>query len=144
MAGMRAGLIHPHFPVFVEWERFWQVLIAAPVDAAQLVDYEPQQSVKALVQLLHRGMAWVLVVLAVSLFVRIKRQAGISNQLNLGANLLIATLFVQFLLGIITVINCVGRIPLLWGAVHQAGALVLLAVILFGNYQFSKMREKDC
>jgi heme a synthase len=141
MAGMRAGLIHPHFPVFVEWGRFWQVLTAAPVDAAQLVDYEPQQSVKALVQVLHRGMAWVLVVLAVSLFVRIKRQVGISNQLSLGANLLIAVLFVQFLLGVITVVNCVGRIPLLWGAVHQAGALVLLAVVLFVNYQFSRVRK---
>ncbi len=138
MAGMRAGLIHPHFPVFLEWERFWQVLTATPMNAGQLVDYEPQQGVKAIVQLLHRGTAWLLVVLGVMLFVKIKRQSGISRQLNLGGNLLAGMLIVQFLLGVFTIINCVGKVPLLWGAVHQAGALVLLAVVLFVNYQFSK------
>jgi heme a synthase len=138
MAGMRAGLIHPHFPVFVEWGRFWQVLIAAPVGAEQLVDYESGQSIKAVVQLLHRGMAWVLVALAVFLFIKIRQQPTISRQLALGGNLLVVMLFVQFILGVFTVINCVGRVPLLLGAVHQAGALVLLAVVLFVNYQFSK------
>lgn len=138
MAGMRAGLIHPHFPVFVEWGRFWQVLTEAPVGTEELVDYESGQSIKAVVQLLHRGMAWVLVALAVWLFIKIKQQAAISKQLSLGANLLAGMLFVQFLLGVMTVINCVGRVPLFWGAVHQAGALVLLTAVLFVNYQFSK------
>lgn len=137
MAGMRAGLIHAHFPVFIEWGRFWQVLTASPVDSAQLLDYEPQQSIKAVVQLLHRGMAWVLVVLSVLLFLKIRRES-VSKQLQLGGNLLMGMLFVQFLLGVLTIINCVGRVPLFWGAVHQAGALVLLAVVLSVNYQFSK------
>lgn len=141
MAGMRAGLIHPHFPVFVEWGRFWQVLTATPVGAEQLIDYEPQQSIKAVVQLLHRGTAWVLVAISGWFFLKIKRQP-VSKRLSLGGNLLMAMLFVQFLLGVLTVINCIGRIPLVWGAVHQAGALVLLAVVLYVNYQFSMTTKR--
>ncbi len=137
MAGMRAGLVHPYFPVFVEWGSFWQALVAAPVGSEQLLDYEPEQSIKAVVQLLHRGMALALSVMVVWLFLRIRRRA-VSAQLRLGGRLLVGMLFVQFLLGVLTVINCIGRVPLTWGAVHQAGALVLLSVLLYVNYQFSK------
>lgn len=140
MAGMRAGLIHPHFPVFVEWGRFWQVLTNAPVGSEQLLDYEPQQSIKAVVQLLHRATAWILSALVVLFFLRIRRQV-VSAKLKLGGNLLVGMLFVQFLLGVLTIINCVGKIPLSWGAMHQAGALVLLAVVLYVNYQFSKTTQ---
>jgi len=141
MAGMRAGLIHAHFPVFVEWGRFWQVLTAAPVGAEQVLDYEPQQSIKAVVQLLHRSMAWVLSALVVWLFLRIRRAAA-SARLRFGGNLLVGVLFVQFLLGVLTIINCIGRVPMALGAIHQAGALVLLAVLLHVNYQFSKSAQK--
>ncbi|MCC6724787.1 MAG: COX15/CtaA family protein [Saprospiraceae bacterium] len=142
MAGMRAGLIHPHFPVFVEWGRFWQVLMASPVGAEQLADYEAQQSIKALVQVMHRGMAWLLVAVAVWYFVKIQRQTGISKQLDLGGNLMAGMLILQFLLGVVTIINCMGRVPLLWGALHQAGALVLLAIVLFVNYQYSRSEKR--
>ncbi|MBI1226261.1 MAG: heme A synthase [Bacteroidetes bacterium] len=137
MAGMRAGLIHPHFPVFVEWERFQQVLTAGSVGTEQMLDYEPQQSIKAVVQLLHRGMAWVVTLLTVLLFIKIiKRET--SAQLKMGGNMLMGMLVVQFLLGVMTIINCIGRVPITWGAIHQAGALVLLAVLLHVKYQFSK------
>lgn len=141
MAGMRAGLIHPHFPVFVEWDRFQQALAAAPVGAEELIDYEPQQSVKAVIQLLHRGMAWVLSLLVILLFVKIRRQAT-SYRLQLGGKLLMGMLVVQFLLGVLTIVNCIGRVPMAWGAIHQAGALVLLAFVLHVNYQFSKSNNQ--
>ena len=137
MAGMRAGLIHPYFPVFVEWGRFWQVLTAGSVGTEQMLDYEPQQSIKAVVQLLHRGMAWVLTAMVVFLFLGIRKQAT-SARLRFGGKLMVGMLGVQFLLGILTIINCIGRVPLAWGAVHQAGALVLLAAVLHVNFQFSK------
>lgn len=137
MAGMRAGLLHPHYPVFVEWGRFWLALTDTLVGTEQLLDYESEQSVKAAVQLLHRATALVLTALSILLFVRIRNVGGASANLRLGGNVLIAVLSVQYLLGVITIINCVGRVPLFWGAIHQAGALVLLAVALYVNYQCS-------
>jgi heme A synthase len=46
-----------------------------------------------------------------------------------------AVLGVQFLLGVLTIVNSIGRIPVFWGAVHQAVALVLLAAALNVIYQ---------
>jgi cytochrome c oxidase assembly protein subunit 15 len=138
MAGMRAALIHPHFPVFIEGERLWSAL-AATTEAGfeQMVDYEPHRFVKAIVQLLHRSVAWLLAALTVFFYLKVKKFPA-SSRLTFGSGLLITVLISQFLLGIYTVINSVGRVPLVLGALHQAGALVLLAALLFVNYQFSR------
>lgn len=138
MAGMRAGVIHPYFPVFVEGERFWNMLMAETSGGvSQIVDYEPSQFVKAVVQLLHRATAWILSGLIIFFFIKMKKMK-ISDKLKTGGNLLVGMLVLQFFLGIFTVINSVGRIPLFWGVVHQAGALLLLATVLYVNYQFKK------
>lgn len=138
MAGMRAGLIHPHFPIFIEWDRFWFALTSTPATGIdQIVNYESSASIKAFVQLLHRGTAWILSGLILFFFFKIKREL-VSAKLLFGNRMLIVMLTIQFLLGILTVINSVGKIPLIWGAAHQGGALLLLICVLFVNYQFRK------
>lgn len=42
-----------------------------------------------------------------------------------------AVLLLQVVIGIITVISSKGSIPVFWGVLHQAGALVLLTVLVF-------------
>jgi heme A synthase len=57
--------------------------------------------------------------------------------LNLGFRnpviLLFAAVCIQLILGIITVLYSVGEVPVFWGVLHQAGALlvILSAVNLF-------------
>ena len=63
-----------------------------------------------------------------------------SDQLSLGNNLLIGMLVIQFVLGVLTIINCFGKVPLVYGAMHQAGALVLLGILLYVNFQFKENR----
>jgi len=41
---------------------------------------------------------------------------------------------VQIMLGIITVINSLGIIPVGWGVLHQAGAMLLLSAVLYVNF----------
>lgn len=141
MAGMRAGLVHPYFSVFVEGDRFWNALTATGVD--QLVDYEPSTFPKALVQLLHRGTAWVLTGLIIFFLAKAKK-TSISNRLKKGAVVLAGVLVIQVLLGISTVINSIGKIPIFLGVIHQAGALVLLICLLFVNFQFRKVKSGSC
>jgi cytochrome c oxidase assembly protein subunit 15 len=47
-------------------------------------------------------------------------------------------LLAQVTLGVLTLLTAFGQIPLLLGVLHQAGGLLLLAVMLFVNYQFSQ------
>jgi cytochrome c oxidase assembly protein subunit 15 len=134
MAGMRAGLIHPHFPAFVEGEKLWSALTAtAELNAEGIIDYEPNRFAKAAVQVLHRGMAYVLAIL-IFVFYRRANQQMVPKRMKLGVQMMLGMLVIQFLLGISTVINSVGKIPVSWGAVHQAGALVLLLSVLFVAY----------
>ena len=141
MAGMRAGLIHPYVSVFVEGERFWNVLTTgneAGVD--HIVDYETSSFMKAVVQLIHRGTAWILSALIILFYLKLKK-TDISSRLRIGSMLVVGMLITQFLLGLFTVINSIGKIPLFLGAVHQAGALVLLICLLYVNYQLKNNKS---
>lgn len=137
MAGMRAGLVHPYWPFFVEGQRLWQILNPSEVDINSLVDYEPATFVKGLVQVLHRGVAYLLSILILVFFVKARKQK-ISPLLSKGLWLLISMLVIQVVLGILTVINSIGRIPIAYGVFHQGAALVLLAALLFVVYQLQK------
>lgn len=138
MAGMRAGLIHPHFPAFVEGEKLWGALTASgELSADEIINYEPSQFPKALVQILHRGAAYLLSFLIVVFYFKIrKREVG--RKLRLGAQMMMGMLVIQFVLGVSTVINSVGRIPATWGVLHQAGALLLLVTVLYSAYQLKE------
>ncbi len=138
MAGMRAGLVHPYFPMFVEGERFMTIL-SGNLDATELIDYERSATVKAYVQVIHRITAYLLSGVLIYYFIKLGK-AGISSVLNTSRYLLIIMLVIQFLLGILTIVNCFGRVPVIYGAMHQGGALILLAIALFINYHLQQKR----
>lgn len=132
MAGMRAGLLHPHFPWFVEGGRLIHALSATA--EANVIDYESSSFIKAIVQILHRATAYILTIMIVAFYFKSKKLA-LSFKLKRANQLLIIMLIIQFLLGVFTVINCVGSIPLIYGVLHQLGAMLLLMIILFIHYQ---------
>lgn len=138
MAGMRAGLLHPYFPLPVEGERLVNA-ITTDVNLQDFVNYEPSGYVKGMVHIVHRVTAYLLSGLIIWFFVRLRKN-NISAKLKTANTLLIIMLGIQFLLGVLTVINCFGSVPVLYGSLHQAGALLLLVLLLFINYQ---MVEKD-
>lgn len=138
MAGMRAGLIHPHFPFFIHGDRLLGTLLETEqANAEGMINYEASVFVKGLVQILHRGTAYLLSGLIIWFYIK-SRKIKISSRLQFANNLLLGMLVIQFLLGILTVINSIGRIPLVYGALHQCGALILLGILLFVNFQFRK------
>ncbi len=140
MAGMRAGLVHPYFPFFVEGDRLLEALTNnSDLSSKSLVNYESAAAIKAWVQIVHRGFAYILSFLILGLFFK-ARKLKISKNLNKGLVLLVSLLVIQFILGILTVINSIGRIPIFYGVFHQAVALLLLISLLTVNYQFSKTR----
>ena len=138
MAGMRAGLVHPYWPFFVQGDRLLQILSATHESGLDgIVDYEPALFVKGLVQVLHRFTAYLLFGLVISFSLKALK-ANISVRLKKGLYFLIGVLICQFLLGILAVINSIGHIPIFYGALHQAVALILLGSLLFVNFQFRK------
>ncbi len=138
MAGMRAGLLHPYFPMFVKGNLLWDALWTnADIGLDTAINYEPARSVKAFVQLLHRGTAYLLTGLILYFNWKLY-QSNTSKRLAKGNYLLAGMLFIQLILGILTIINCFGKVPVAYGAMHQAGALLLLASLLYVNFQIRK------
>ena len=136
MAGMRAGLLHPYFPLFVNGDR----LLGALQGGADFIDYETGTTVKGIVHIAHRLTAYLLTAAVAWFFLRVRRRAGISLSLRRGNTALLAMIGVQFVLGVLTVINSIGRIPLVYGVLHQAGALLMLVFTLYCAYQLRTPR----
>jgi len=140
MAGMRAGLVHPYFPFFVEGERFLGALSSSGVGIDNLINYEQSVAPKAWVQVFHRSTAYLLTGLIILLVIRIKKSRLNSEKLIKANRLLITLLVTQFSLGILTVINCFGKVPVTYASLHQVVALLLLINMLFICYQFNVSR----
>jgi len=140
MAGMRAGLIHPYFPFFVEGERFLGALSSSGVGMDNLINYEQAVAPKAWVQVFHRSTAYLLTGLIIIFLMKIKKTVFNSEKLKKASRLLITLLVTQFSLGILTVINCFGKVPVAYASLHQVVALLLLVNMLFICYQFKVTR----
>jgi len=134
MAGMRAGLLHPHWPFFVQAEPFYAALDQNTLlSKADWMDYEPAVSVKAAVQAGHRIMAYVVAFF--SLFLAHRMYYFYYDTRIRKISVAIALLvLLQFVLGVITVVFSIGSIPVFWGVIHQFVAFILLLAILKAKY----------
>lgn len=133
MAGAKAGLFYPTWPdmngAFVP-----DVLLDANMWTVEnLVHYDATLFLPALIQFVHRMTAYLLFFMGLYVAWMLLR-GGVTKRTRTATYLLIALLSVQVLLGIVTVINSVGTIPVSWGVLHQATALLLLGVALYLDY----------
>jgi cytochrome c oxidase assembly protein subunit 15 len=133
MSGMKAGLSYPTWPdmngVFIPGVLF----DSAEWNVDNFVDYDKNGFMPTLIQVLHRSTAYLLIIIGLWYFFK-GIKSKITPLLRRGLNLWITMLVIQITLGIITVLNCRGSIPVDWGVLHQAGALLLLTAMLFINF----------
>jgi len=144
MSGMKAGLVAPHFPhMEVAQDGSW-IWIAEVLREKQqwswdnLLRYQTNNFAPALIQLFHRGTAYLLCVLIPVFFFVVNRLRG-NSSLKISNYILVGVLVLQVTLGIFTVMNSLNHaiFPVL-GVLHQAGGMLLLMAMLFVNYQFGK------
>jgi cytochrome c oxidase assembly protein subunit 15 len=79
------------------------------------------------VQFIHRYLAYIVVILVVFLW-ETTRKMELNPLQRKSSNLMVSVVFIQFLLGIITLLYSV---PVTMGVLHQTGAFVLFASSLF-------------
>lgn len=135
MAGMRAGLVLPYAFILPKYSVIIDVFSSSPsISIDNLYDYEPNPSLKIIVQLLHRSTAYTLLFLA--LFFAFKNRRLIPY--TKGISFFIFMLFSQMILGILTVSYCQGRVPIALGAIHQIVAFFVIASYLWVYYTAKK------
>jgi cytochrome c oxidase assembly protein subunit 15 len=129
VAGLNAGLIHNHWPLMSDGQLLHESVILEK-DSWLLRLTEGKSGV----QFVHRMMAYVVVGLILFLYFKSKKFT-LSNQQQNGLNLLVVIVFLQFLLGVFTLLFSV---PLWLGLTHQIMAFILLATMTFTLHRFSK------
>ncbi|MFD2101128.1 COX15/CtaA family protein [Flagellimonas iocasae] len=129
VAGLDAGFIHNHWPLMSEGKLIHETV------------YIEQQPViknffegKSGVQFVHRYIAYFVVGLIAMIWVRSRKIQRTPLQ-DKGLQSIVILVFVQFLLGVLTLIYVV---PLWLGVAHQIGAFFLLAAMTFTLHRFSK------
>jgi cytochrome c oxidase assembly protein subunit 15 len=134
MSGMKAGLFYPTWPD-MNGEFIPTLLFKIEQwNATNIIHYDSGPFMSALVQVLHRLMAYILAFSILYFFYTAWAQAK-TTALKLGLLLMLSLLLAQVLLGILTVVNCVGTIPVGLGVLHQGVAVLLLASVLFVYFQ---------
>lgn len=120
VAGLKAGLFYNSFPLMgdtfmpdtvVSYDPFWKNMLENPSG----------------VQFIHRTLAYC-VFIAVLYVWEAARKANLSFMQRRASNVMLLVVIIQFVLGVITLIYSV---PVVMGVLHQTGAFVLFASILF-------------
>jgi heme a synthase len=130
MAGHKAAIAYPTWPTMNgEWI------------PSYMITYHPAwvnifENV-TLIQFVHRGIAYILATLLI-IFWFAKRKSASGTLLKTVFNLVPLIVLVQVLLGIMTLINSLGQIPVVWAELHQAVAIILLTSLLYLRFTIAK------
>lgn len=141
VSGMKAGLAYPTWPD-MNGQIIPSALITEPASTTGFTQYNTQDYWgRTFIQFVHRGTAYLLLVL-VFIFYYKSRNATTDKPFNIGLHLLPVAVLLQASIGIFTVLNCVGKIPVGWGVLHQAGAMLLIASLSFVMFHlFAKPKD---
>jgi cytochrome c oxidase assembly protein subunit 15 len=136
LSGTKAGLAYPTWPT-MNGQWIPSALTQLPASWAGILYYDPMAVwEKSFIQLLHRCTAYLLAAFVIYFFFQL-RHLSRDPVFNTGVKLFPFAVLLQVTLGIITVLHCVGHVPVLWGVLHQAGAMLLLANTTFIYYHLS-------
>jgi len=129
VAGLDAGFIHNHWPLMSEGK-----LVHETVWIEQRPLWKNFVEGRSGVQFIHRYLAYIVVAFICFIWYR-SRKMTLGPLQKKGITGLMAIVFVQFLLGILTLVYAV---PVWLGVVHQIFAFVLLGNMTFVLHRFSK------
>ncbi|TRX16410.1 COX15/CtaA family protein [Flavobacterium franklandianum] len=129
VAGLNAGLIHNHWPMMSDGQFFHESIILEK-DSWLLRLTEGKSGV----QFVHRTMAYVVVGFILLLAYK-SHKFDLNKEQRSGINALVIIVFVQFGLGVFTLLYSV---PLWLGLTHQVMAFFLLTAMTYTLHRLSK------
>ena len=140
LSGMRAALYYPTWPD-MKGQFIPDILFESESwNMESIVVYDSDTLMPALIHVLHRNFGYIVYAFGMYLSIKIFRYP-LRRIFYIGAIALIVGLNLQVMLGILTLIYSKQAIPLTFGVLHQAVAILLLCISLFHIYIY-KSRSK--
>lgn len=138
MAGMRAGTIDTSWPFFMGGNTLLQVIKSnVSLNFMDFINYESNNYIKAIVQILHRTTAWILFIFTIYFAVKIRKE-NISKMMDKATIIVVVLILTQFTLGVFTIMNYLDKnylIPL--GTLHQIFAFLTFVSWVFLKHQLT-------
>ncbi|WP_445457881.1 COX15/CtaA family protein [Flavobacterium sp. HNIBRBA15423] len=129
VAGLNAGLVHNHWPLMSDGQFFHESIT---IEQSTLLKSFTEG--KSGVQFIHRTFAYVVVFMMLLLYFK-SRKNSLNKVQEKGVKSLILIVFIQFALGVFTILF---HVPLWLGLAHQLVAFVLLSAMVFTLHRLSK------
>jgi len=129
VAGLNAGLIHNHWPLMSDGQFIHDTVF---IEQKSLLLNLTEG--KSGVQFVHRTLAYLVVGMILFLYFKSKKHILTSQQKN-GLDALVVIVFLQFILGVFTLLYSV---PLWLGLTHQIVAFFLLTAMTYTLHRLSK------
>ncbi len=129
VAGLNAGLIHNHWPMMSDGQFMHDSIFLEENN-----NLDRFTKGKSGIQFVHRSVAYIVVASILFLWYR-SRKVALAQAAKNGINTLVILVFLQFTLGVFTLIYAV---PLWLGLAHQIGAFFLLTAMTFTLHRLSK------
>jgi len=133
MSGMKAALVYPTWPNIGETMIPSEILDSANWTWTNFRHYDKGSFVFSLIHFLHRNVAYILTVLMLYYTYKNKpwklRSKLDSSFLWFGGLVLL-----QIVLGIITLVQSIGFVPVVWGVLHQGVAVLVFGAFLWHLY----------
>lgn len=137
MAGMKAALVFPYPFMILKWDLMKSIVSSNAIPMwADWINYEPNPLIKLMVQVVHRLTAYIILILSLWFFIENRAKMFIAPTFLI----YFIILFIQIALGILTVMYSIGKVPIIFGVVHQATAFLLLASYLWILFSSKKRR----
>jgi cytochrome c oxidase assembly protein subunit 15 len=132
MSGMHAGLYYPTWPD-MNGEFIPSVLLSTVNwNWDNMINYDSYLFAPAFIQFTHRMLAYTLLLVVAFLYMKLKNEVNLVSKKWL--NMVMLLLVTQVVLGILTVLNVEGKIPLFYGVSHQLVGLLFFISLLFLKY----------
>ena len=129
VAGLNAGLIHNHWPLMSDGQLMHDsIFLEEPTNLLRFTEG------KSGIQFVHRSVAYLVVASILFLWYQ-SRKVALGQAAKNGIMALVILVFVQFTLGVFTLLLAV---PLWLGLAHQIGAFFLLTAMTFTLHKLSK------
>ncbi len=136
MSGMRAGLYYPTWPSMNGQMIPGVLLNMSNWSWHNMTNYDTNAFAPALVQFFHRLLAYILFILTI--FYYFKKRNTIYTRAIKWLTTIYFLVFIQVLLGILTLLKIKTGIPIFYGILHQLGGILYFISLLFLYYSLRK------
>ena len=129
VSGMKASLNYPTWPLMHGAYLPSILLDASQWNMNNFLFYDRTGFMPALVQFIHRNLAYLLLIIVILFSIRWLRNVQPSR--GWVGWVLIGIIVVQASLGILTLIYSIGEIPVLYGTLHQSVGILFLTFLIY-------------